>query len=84
MPRPKQMVSYYKQIEGRDFPIVFTFCKQHERQLARFTGVLVGSSDDDDEPTYSPPGCDVCQSKGDLGYLGYLVEYGIRIAHEQH
>ncbi len=78
----KQTVSYYKHIESHE--IVFTFCKLHEQQLARFTGVLIGSSYDDDAPAYSPSDCDVCQVQGDLGYLGFLIEYGIRIAHEQH
>jgi len=71
----KRLVTLYKDIPGERYDIPFTFCLRHLRVFGKYTGVLVGSSEDG---PHRPVGesCDVCRVDGDLGYLGFLREEG--------
>lgn len=70
----KQLITYFKMVEGIPFPLAITFCRKHERELGRFTGTLSGSSEDDEVDPASE--CDVCEVSPETGYLASLIEKG--------
>jgi len=87
MSRPKKLIVLYLDINGLSEPAELTFCMKHLRSLGRFTGVLAGSSEDEEKRELTEleielevkPECDPCRFKGDIGYLRYLIEMGTRL-----
>ena len=78
-------ITLYKDIEGLDLRFPLSFCDEHLEIFGKYTALLNGSSEVEGEEPRSPSiECAPCRfSESDIGYLGHLVEAGVRLARRQ-